>query len=139
MAKKQADALFEINFYEKIIGYAPDFIEALACLGELYTRQGLFEKGLAMDERLVRLRPEDAVCAYNLACSYALLNNIPASRRTMVRAIELGYDEWDHLRKDTDLANLLADSEFQAFLKTRTARGRRTRAQAHEGISSGES
>ena len=105
-------------------------MEALSCLAELYTRQGLFEKGLRADEHLVRLRPEDPVIVYNLACSYSLLNDVPASRRAMVRAIELGYDEWEHLRKDTDLANLLSDSEFQAFLNSRNSRGKRTRAQA---------
>jgi tetratricopeptide (TPR) repeat protein len=128
MAKKAADdALFEIAFYEKVLGYAPDFIEALACLGELYTRQGLFEKGLRVDERLVRLRPEDPMAVYNLACSQSLVNDIPASRKTMMRAIGLGYDEWDHLRKDPDLANLLADGEFQAFLKERCLPAKRSK------------
>ena len=131
MAKKSTSAaIFEISFYEKVLENAPDFVEALSCLGELYTRQGLFEKGLKMDERLVRLRPGDEMAVYNLACSYALLNDISASRRTMVQAIELGYDEWDYLSKDSDLANLLADSEFQAFLKTRCSLSKRTRAVA---------
>lgn len=115
--KKAADNQFEIAFYEKVVEYAPLFVEALVCLGDLYTKEGLHAKGLAIDERLAVLRPDDAVVLYNLACSYSLLENVPAARQTMLRAIDLGYDEWDHLQQDSDLANLLGDSEFQARLK----------------------
>ncbi len=117
MAKKSgSNAKFEIAFFEKVLLNAPDFVEALACLGDLYTRQGAYEKGLRVDERLARLRPDDAVVLYNLACSYSLVADIPAARRAMARAVECGYDEWDHLRQDPDLLNLLADPKFQQFL-----------------------
>ena len=53
---------------------------------------------------------------YNLACSYSLLNRVADARAAMVRAIELGYDEWDHMRRDPDLVNLMADRQFQIYL-----------------------
>ena len=99
--------------------HAPDFIEALIYLGDLYTREGFYDKGLGVDEKLALLRPDDAVVMYNLACSYSLVNDVPAARRAMVRAIDLGYDEWDHLRKDRDLANLLRDAGFAAYVNER--------------------
>ncbi len=116
-AKKNSSIQFEMAFFEQVLARAPDFIEALICLGDLYTREGLYAKGLEIDERLARLRPQEPEVFYNLACSYSLLNNIPAARRAMARAFDLGYDEWDHLRKDKDLANLLGDHEFVARLK----------------------
>ncbi len=122
MVKKNKDVQFEISFYENVLGHAPDFIEVLVCLGDLYTKEGLYAKGLAIDERLAALRPEEPVVMYNLACSYSLLNNIPCARQAMLRAIDLGYDEWDHLQKDADLVNLLGDSEFVARLNDRRSR-----------------
>ncbi|MBF0595293.1 MAG: hypothetical protein HQL22_10050 [Candidatus Omnitrophica bacterium] len=128
--KNNSNIEFETAFYEKVLEYAPDFIEALICLGDHYTRQGFYEKGLRVDEKLARLRPDDAVVMYNLACSYSLMNDIPLARGAMVKAFELGYDEWDHLRKDADLANLLRDSEFQLCMSEYRMKGARHRAQA---------
>ncbi|MEI6438312.1 MAG: hypothetical protein WCO69_06155 [Candidatus Omnitrophota bacterium] len=116
MAKKDRNAAFEISFYEKVLERAPGFVEALVCLGDLYTKEGFYDKGLAVDQKLAVLRPEDPVVLYNLACSYSLLGAIPAARQAMLRAIEFGYDEWQHLLEDADLANLRADGEFMARL-----------------------
>ena len=111
------DIDFEISFYENVLKGSPDFIEAMMALADLYTKKGLYGEGLVLDERLSRLRPENAVIFYNLACSYSLLNNSYAALNAIKKAIELGYDDFDHLYEDKDLANLLADAQFQKYLK----------------------
>ena len=117
MAKKaDRDTQFEIGFFEGVLRQSPDFIEALAVLGDLYTKEGLYEKGLQMDERLAKLRPDDIVF-YNLACSYALVNDLPRARQAMARAFELGYCDFKSLKQDPDLASLLADAEFLGVLE----------------------
>lgn len=115
--RKKEDAEFEIGFYEKIIADTPDFIQALAALGDLYTRAGYWQKGLDVDVRLSGLKPDDPVIFYNLACSYALLNQTRAALNALSKAIELGYDDFRHLRSDGDLENLLKDAHVQAFIK----------------------
>jgi len=113
---------FEIKFYEGIIERKPDFIEALSALGDLYTKKGLFEQGLKIDQRLAALRPDNDLILYNLACSYSLTNNLDASLQTIKKAIECGYRDFRFLEKDNDLVNLRRDSRFQEFwtsLKTR--------------------
>ncbi len=119
MAKNQSnnDIDFEIQFYENVLKGSPDFIEAMMALADLYTKKGLYREGLNLDERLSRLRPEDSVIFYNLACSYSLLNNSYAALNAIKKAIELGYDDFEHLYNDQDLANLLADAQFQQYLK----------------------
>lgn len=112
------DIDFEIRFYESILKEAPDFIETLMALADLYTKKGLFREGLELDERLSRLRPDDPVIFYNLACSYSLLNDQPAALNAIRRAIALGYDDFDHLTNDQDLAKLMADEEFRRYLKS---------------------
>jgi len=115
--RKKEDTEFEIGFYEKIIADTPDFIQALAALGDLYTRAGYWQKGLDADVRLSGLKPDDPVIFYNLACSYALLNQTRAALNALSKAIELGYDDFRHLRSDRDLENLLKDAHVQAFIK----------------------
>jgi len=115
--RPKQDADFEIAFYEAILQEVPMFIEALVVLGDLYTQAGLWQKGLEVDLKLSRLRPEDALVFYNLACSYALLSQTRAALGALTRAIELGYDDFEYLKADTDLDNLLKDEHFRQYIK----------------------
>jgi len=115
--RKKQDTDFEIAFYEGILKDTPMFIEALSVLGDLYTKAGLWQKGLEVDLKLSRLRPEDALVFYNLACSYALLKQTRAALGALTRAIELGWDDFEYLKGDADLDNLLKDEHFQQYIK----------------------
>ena len=116
ISKKKDDIEFEIDFFEKILKDAPDFIEALVAIGDLYTRAGYWQKGLDIDLKLLRLRPEDPIVHYNLACSYALLNQTRAALGALSKAIDLGYNDFQHLKEDPDLENLLKDEQFKTFI-----------------------
>lgn len=114
---KKSEIRFEIKFCEGILKRAPYFEDALILLGDLYTRIGEYEKGLAIDEKLVQLRPYDPVVLYNLACSYSLMNEVNKALRTIKLAVKYGYHDFKHLDKDKDLANLRKDKRFQRFIK----------------------
>ena len=116
MSTPNDDLDFEIKFYEGLLEKKPDFVEALALLGDLYTRRGMYERGLKIDEQLALLRPSDAIVFYNLACSYSLLKEIDKSLRSIKRAINCGYSDFEHLDHDSDLDNLRADERFKKFL-----------------------
>ncbi len=109
------DIDFEINFYENLIKRNPGFAQALIALGDLYTKQGRYEEGLKIDQKLSLLRPDDPIIQYNLACSYSLLNQLDKSLATIKKAIECGYDNLVYLEKDEDLKNLRKDGQFQSF------------------------
>ncbi|MBF0330411.1 MAG: hypothetical protein HQL17_00620 [Candidatus Omnitrophica bacterium] len=109
---------FEIAFFENVLRYSPDFIEAMVALAELYTKEGQHEKGLALDLRLVQLRPHEPVILYNLACSLSLVNDVAGAFEAMKRAVANGYVDFDHLEKDRDLLNLLTDVDFQEYYRT---------------------
>ena len=119
----QTEEDFEINFYEGILQKNPEHVDTLTILGDLYTKKGWIEKGLAVDQRLLRLRPEDPYVLYNLACSYSLLNNIDQAFKIIKMAIAFGYKDFDYLRKDPDLVNLLADKRFQEYWEERNPDG----------------
>ncbi len=106
---------FEIQFYEGVLRKKPDFVEALSALGDLYTRKGQHEKGLEIDERLFRIRPEDPIVLYNLACSYSLLSDTDRALRTIQQAVDCGYDDFHHLEQDSDLDNLRHDRRFLEY------------------------
>ena len=107
---------FEIRFYESVLEKKQDFLQALMALGDLYTKNGLYEKGLEVDRRLAKMRPDDPFILYNLACSYSLVNHIDKAFQVMKLAIESGYDDFAYLEHDRDLENLLKDQQFRRYL-----------------------
>jgi len=115
-ARLPAGQLFELDFYESILERRPGHLPTLEALGHLYTELGEHEKGLAIDNRLAEFKPASPVVHYNLACSYSLLQILGKAFEALRRAVELGYDDWEHLEQDKDLANLRADKRFEAFM-----------------------
>lgn len=110
------DADFEIQFYEGILEKTGDFLQALIALGDLYTKKGLHQEGLDVDKKLSRLRPEDPIILYNLACSYSLLNNVDQAFAVIKLAVKYGYKDFGYLEQDTDLSNLLQTRRFRQYL-----------------------
>lgn len=113
---KKEDIEFEIAFYNGLIERDPDFAAALVALGELYTNVGMYEEGLAVDEKLVQLKPDDPIVLYNLGCSYSLLGFIDKAYRSVKKAVNCGYSDFEHLQQDEDLTNLRKDRRFQQYL-----------------------
>ncbi len=108
---------FEIAFYEQLVQRYPNFVDALTALGEAYTRRGWYEKGLAVDQQLAQLKASDAVTWYNLACSYSLLGRLDEALESLRRAVSLGYDDFEYLMKDPDLANVRRVPTFRQLIK----------------------
>jgi tetratricopeptide (TPR) repeat protein len=111
-----AGQLFELDFYESILEKRPGHLATLEALGHLYTELGEYEKGLAIDKRIVEMKPANPVAHYNLACSYSLLEIVGKSLEALRLAVDLGYDDWEHLERDDDLANLRQDPRYDKFL-----------------------
>jgi tetratricopeptide (TPR) repeat protein len=114
--KEDAQIAFEIQFYEGLLKKNSNFEQALMLLGDLYTKTGRYQEGLAIDQRLLRLRPDDPYVIYNLACSYSLLNRMEEARKMIKLAIDSGYEDLAYLERDPDLSCLLQDQQFQAYL-----------------------
>jgi tetratricopeptide (TPR) repeat protein len=116
----------EILFLEGVVRRDPVYVEALQILGDNYTRGGRYDEGLKIDERLSRLRPDDSVVHYNLACSYSLTQQIELALQALEAAINLGYRDLKSVDTDPDLKNL---REHAAFKKIRAKiRGPQTKA-----------
>jgi tetratricopeptide (TPR) repeat protein len=108
---------FEIAFFERAMRRDPRSEPILEALGHAYTQRGRLEEGLAVDLRLAELRPGDPIVHYNLACSYSLLGAKDDGIRSLGRAIELGYDDLEHLEGDRDLDAIRGDARFEDLVK----------------------
>jgi len=113
----EEDLDFEIQFYERVIKRNPNSVDVLMALGDDYTKVGRYREGLAIDLKLAKLRSNDPVVHYNLACSYSLLGQVDEALETLRRAIALGYRDFNHMQRDPDLENLRRDPRYLALLE----------------------
>jgi len=107
----------ELEFLQAVARRLPEDTGVMRALGDLYTRTGAYEDGLRVDERLSRLCAEDPVVWYNLACSLALSSRLDDAFDALSRAVELGYNDYDGMKKDPDLASLHGDARFESILE----------------------
>jgi Flp pilus assembly protein TadD len=107
---------FLAEFLARATRRHPTNVEALAELAGVLTQLGRLEEGLAADAQLVDLVPENPTVHYNLACSLALLGRKEAALDALERAIQLGYDDHEHLLQDSDLRSLRRDARFRELV-----------------------
>src|SRR5829696_6623265 len=108
---------FELEFFTGVLDRYPDYVDVLRVYGNLLTRRGRIVEGLDIDRRLVRLRPQDPVAHYNIACSLCLLKKHEQALAALRKAIELGYRDFAYLRKDKDLDSIKADPRYKQLLR----------------------
>jgi tetratricopeptide (TPR) repeat protein len=115
MSQSQLD--FEIDFYGAILARRPDFVDVLRAHASNLTTKGLYQEGLRVDQRLIQLRPKDALAHYNLACSLALLKNPDQAIKMLRKAVELGYRDFRYMKQDSDLESIRRDPRFKQLLR----------------------
>jgi len=113
--KEQRDLDIEIQFLEGVVRRDRQNIDALQILGDDYTTRGRYEDGLQIDRRLARLCPDDPLVQYNLACSFSLTAEYRKAASALRKAIEYGYRDFDHLRRDADLDPLRQQPVYTAI------------------------
>lgn len=107
---------FEIDMAEAGVRARPTDIEALHWLACTYAQNGRYEESLRTDLLVVEREPARADFRYDLACSYALLGRKDEAIAELNRAVDLGFDDSDHLRQDSDLDGLRLDPRFAEIL-----------------------
>ncbi len=113
----ERDGMVELRFLEGLRRRRPDDTGVLRALGDLYSRLGYNQQALDADRELVGKNPDDAVAWYNLACSQALSGMVDEAFRSLVRALQLGYDDLDWMMRDSDLSSLRNDPRFEGIVE----------------------
>jgi tetratricopeptide (TPR) repeat protein len=108
---------FELEFFSRILGSHPDYIDVLRVQGNNLTLKGRYAEGLHIDKRLVQLRPSDPLAHYNLACSFCLVKKSDQALKALRRALELGYRDFRYLKEDRDLDAIRHDPRFRQLLR----------------------
>lgn len=113
---KNDSSQFEIQFFRSILEKIPDYIQVIEILGCLYTEAGQIDEGLRMDERAVKITPNNPNAHYNLACSLALKGETAKAIDSLKKAIDLGYVDLEWMLQDEDLQSLHGHTKFEKLI-----------------------
>lgn len=103
--------------FESVISFYPKDPTGYVNLGYTLMRRGDYNGAKLRYREAVDLEPENAVAHYNLACAHALSGEIEAGIAELKAALELGFKDYDLLRRDPDLDNLRREPAFESLLK----------------------
>lgn len=103
--------------YEKAISFQPDLPEALYHLAKLHIKKNELSKALSLYEKVIALLPDNPGVYYNIACIYAKQNKPEESVVWLKKAVEKGFNDWNHIKTDSDLDNIRSSPYYKAFVK----------------------
>jgi tetratricopeptide (TPR) repeat protein len=103
--------------YKKVLLLRPNFSQAQNELAWVYAKKEEYQKAISLFNKILEKRPDNAVVHYNLACMYSRLNKPKASFDWLRKAIAKGYNRWDIIKHDSDLANLRKTKYYREFVK----------------------
>jgi non-specific serine/threonine protein kinase len=106
---------------EKHLKPVPEDARARVLLAGSYAELGRTDEAIREANLAQALRPNEATVLYNLACLYCLVNQKPEALDALRKAWQAGFREADWARKDTDLALLHGDPEFEKLYPATTA------------------
>jgi len=108
---------FELDFFSALLERRPEFVEVLKEHAKNLAEVCRHPEGLSIDRRIARLRPEDSLVRYNLACSLALTRHKDEALAELRQAVQLGYRDFEFIKQDRDLDPIRKDPRFKAMLR----------------------
>ena len=102
--------------YQKALSIQPKYIPAMYGLVLVYSI-GDYAKALDMLQRMRQIQPGNPEIYYNIARIYAKQNMTKESIGWLNQAIKKGFNNWDLLKKDPNLANIRNTAFINELLK----------------------
>ncbi len=102
---------------EQQVDMVPEDVRARILLATNYAYFGNKNGAAQQLEKAVAMRPNDPNILYNAACSYGLLEMKVEALAMLKRAAETGFSDMEWVSRDTDLACLRDDPEFERLIE----------------------
>ncbi len=106
-----------LRVVEQHVELNPDDSRAVTMGAVALCRLGEQQRGLEWAERALRIDPDDAGVAYNVACVYAVEGKVREAIATLETAVRNGFGNVDWVSNDPDWQRLRGNPQFQALLR----------------------
>ncbi len=114
---KDEDFVNAIREFSLAIEKDPSLGTAYANRAVAYMQQKKYNKALEDLQTAATLSPDDATVFYNLAALYSLDKKLDLALEALDKALALGFNDYNALCRDPDLANLRKHAEFRQVLE----------------------
>jgi len=101
--------------YDKALELEGDHYDAAMNLSLTYFALGRREEAEAKLKSMLASKPDDPIICYNLACFKSRSGRTDRALHWLKKAVDLGFNDWDTLATDPDLANLRSTPGFLAL------------------------
>jgi spermidine synthase len=105
-----------LEHFGQVLSIDPKHVKTLFVLGGLMAQQGKLESALKYYEEALALAPKSILGHYNMACVLARQRETVRAVESLRKAIEVGFDDWDHLMTDPDLENIRHARAYQELI-----------------------
>ena len=95
----------------------PEGYDSYSGLAYTYVRMERYEESLATFMKAIDLAPDVSFNYYNVACYYAIQGITDEAFEWLKTALDKGFDYFEHLRTDPDIAILRESEEFEKLIK----------------------
>ncbi len=114
--------------YTQAIEIDSNYAQAYHNRGAAKARLKDYTGAMADYTQAIALNPNYALAYYNLCCTYSLKGETAEAIKHLRRALELGYDNFNNIAKDTDLDNLRQLKAFQDLISQFKAKANKAKA-----------
>lgn len=108
---------FEVAVYTTGRGLYPGNTRVLDALATSLNALGRYSESLQTLDELIKLEPHNPRFLYNRACALSRLGETGEALEDLRRAVSHGFEDFDHLTQDEDLAPLRATPQFREYCK----------------------
>ncbi|MFQ5717711.1 MAG: tetratricopeptide repeat protein [Nitrospinales bacterium] len=107
-----------VRNYKMALHHDPEKPEFYVNLSTAYLRIKDYDQARQTLETLRGKNPDNPMLFYNLACYYALTTQTGPGLETLQKAVALGFEDFQEIKTDPDLANLRKDPKFAEWIQT---------------------
>jgi tetratricopeptide (TPR) repeat protein len=101
-----------VENYEKALELKVGHVDATTNLSLVFVEFGRYDEAIEGLESLLVSNPDDPLVRYNLACIYSRSDRVDQALHWLKEAVALGFDDWETLATDPDLARLRSAPGF---------------------------
>ena len=106
-----------VDDFGKAVSLNPQYALAYTNRGIVYMRLKEYDRAKEDFRRAIQSDPSYPGTYYNMACLHALVNNVEQSCDSLGKAIDNGYNDWQHLKTDGDLDAIRGAPCFRVLVK----------------------
>ena len=116
-AHRTAGRYFQaIEFFEQSLKLDPDNLHAYLAVAWCYKRTNEIDKAIDAMKLALKVEPSNALTHYNLACYWALEENIELAVLHLSFALDLNSDYRDKVADETDFDSIRDKQSFQSIV-----------------------